>query len=339
MPDCLHHNTRKAAARKTQFNGDITSLKLPLGETIGIKNNMNNYDVYSYGVISASTLYLLQDQFPDKSGYAEIVEKCKNTGGEAANTSIVLSRLGLSVKLDGNWINPDDDAKFLQDTFNKHHIDISRISFRRCQGPKEMLVVDSTSRTIFGTYEQLIKEKSWNFPERIDIHNAKVICLDPFFGEASLQAAKYAKELNKPFVTVDCQFDDPLFLGSDVAIISAEYLRDRYPDHSIPSITREYKERSSGTVIFTFGHKEIIYGSREESYKKYTPYRISPVDTTGAGDSFRAGIIVGLLQKWPTEKTIDFASALAALVCQSFPGVLNSPSYDEVISFVKNRIG
>jgi len=309
----------------------------PAKQTIRIKYNMDTYDVYSYGVISSSTLYLLKDYFPAKSGYAEINKIYKNIGGEAANTSIVLSRLGLKVKLDGNWINPDDDAIFLQDTLHKNRVNISRISFRRCQGPKEMLVVGSDSRTIFGTYAQLSKEKSWNLPKKKDVQNAKVICLDPFYGKASLQVAKYAKILNKPIVTVDCKFDDPIFLASSIAIISEEYLRDTYPRHEISSLTREYKENSRGTVIFTFGHKEILYGSREEKYKEYSPYKISPADTTGAGDSFRAGIICGLLKKWPTGKTIEFASALAAIVCQSLPGVLNSPSYDKVISFINHR--
>ena len=61
---------------------------------------MNNYDVYSFGVISSSILYLLQDHFRAKSGYAEIVEKCQNIGGEAANTSIAL-RPG--VKSETRW--------------------------------------------------------------------------------------------------------------------------------------------------------------------------------------------------------------------------------------------
>jgi sugar/nucleoside kinase (ribokinase family) len=136
---------------------------------------------------------------------------------------------------------------------------------------------------------------------------------------------------------VDCKFDDPVYLAADVAIISAEYLRDTYPDHRIPAITRAYKENASGLVIFTFGHKEIIYGSRDEEYKTFTPHAINPVDTTGAGDSFRAGIIYGLLKKWSSRETIAFASALAAIVCQSFPGVLNSPTYDEVIGFIKEH--
>jgi sugar/nucleoside kinase (ribokinase family) len=298
---------------------------------------MNDHDVYSYGVISASKLYLLKDHFPARNGYAEIARKYRNVGGEAANTSIVLSRLGFDVKLDGNWLNPDDDAAFLRDVFSKNDIDISRISFRRCLGPKEMLVVDADSRTIFGTYAQLLEEGSWNFPQRNDIKLARAICLDPFFAEASVQAARYAAELAKPIVTVDCRFDDPLCKAADITIISEEYIGHTYPYESIASVTNDYRGNSGGAVILTFGHKQIVFGSGDEEFRRFAPYEISPVDTTGAGDSFRAGVICGLLKEWPLERTIQFASALAALVCQSYPGVLNSPSYAEVISFLNDH--
>jgi sulfofructose kinase len=290
--------------------------------------------VYSYGVVASSTLFLLKDRFPTRSGYAEILKKYQNIGGEAANSSIVLSRLGSKVKLDGNWINPDDDANFLRNVFNKNLVDISRLSFQSCKGPKEVLMVDSNSRTIFGTYAQLSDEKSWNFPQKVDIQNAKVVSLDPFFDKASIQVIEYAKSFNKPVVTVDCKFDDPIFLSSDVAIISEEYLRDTYPDYSMPSIIRKYKECYDGMVVFTFGHQEIQYGSKDKGFESMAPYRINSVDTTGAGDYFRAGIVYGVLNKWPIGKMIEFASALAAIVCQSIPGVLNSPGYDEVKSFM-----
>lgn len=44
-----------------------------------------------------------------------------------------------------------------------------------------------------------------------------------------------------------------------------------------------------------------------------------------------------MLKGYPEEKTIDFACALAACVCMSFPGVLNAPSYEEVECFIKSR--
>lgn len=299
--------------------------------------SMDEYDVYSYGVIAHSTVYRLGDHFPERSGYAEVMEKYQSVGGEAANSSLVLSRLGKRVKLDGNWINPDDDARFLRDVFHKNQVDTSRLTFQACQGPKEMLVVDSDSRTIFGTYGQLLKERSWNAPQQKDVQNARVLCLDPFFDETSRQAAEYARDLNRPIVTVDCKIDDPVFLAADVLIVSEEFLRDAYPDRSVQSITQAYRERSRGTVIFTFGHKEIIFGSRDKDFTKFTPFTIDPVDTTGAGDSFRAGIIFGLLEEWSIGEAVKFASALSAMVCQSVPGVLHSPSYDEVISFMKDH--
>lgn len=298
---------------------------------------MTHHDVYAYGVIAPSTLYLLKDGYPARSEYAEIETKFRNIGGEAANTAIVLARLGLSVNLDGNWINPDEDAQHVRRVFEKNNVDISRVSFRECQGPKEMLVVDATSRTIFGTYGQLLKEKSWNLPRRGDIESAKVVCLDPFFGSASVQVGEYAKELAKPVVTVDCKHDDPVFLASEIAIISEEYLRDAYGPDNVSSATRAYRLNSGGTVVFTFGHREILYGTRDEEFRRLTPFTITPVDTTGAGDSFRAGIIYGLLRQWPVEQSIEFASALAAIVCQSFPGVLNSPGHDEVMSFLREH--
>lgn len=216
------------------------------------------FDVYAYGVIASSTLYLLEADFPAKSGYAEFVKKYKNIGGEAANSALVLARLGLKVKLDGNWINPDEDADFLKNVFNDNQVNITSVSFRNCSGPKEMLVVDTNSRTIFGTYGQLSQEKSWNMPREADIANASLVCLDPFFENASLQVVEAAVKHQKPIITVDCKFDDPIFLVADVTIISEEFLLDAYPGQEINEITRKYLNNTKGSVIFTFGSKEIL---------------------------------------------------------------------------------
>jgi sugar/nucleoside kinase (ribokinase family) len=58
------------------------------------------------------------------------------------------------------------------------------------------------------------------------------------------------------------------------------------------------------------------------------------MDTTGGGDSFRAGIVYGFLEGWSDDKMVDFAAAVAAITCSRFPGVMNAPAYDEVSDFV-----
>ena len=90
-------------------------------------------------------------------------------------------------------------------------------------------------------------------------------------------------------------------------------------------------------MIFTFGNDLLWYAGPDETIKSFQPYPIDPVDTTGAGDSFRAGVVYGFLNGWSADKTIDFAAAVAAMICTRFPGVLNSPTLDEVVDFMDAR--
>lgn len=296
------------------------------------------HDVYSYGVISSSTLYSIQGTFPAPEGYAEIDGVRHMTGGEAANSSIVLSRLGARVKLDGNWLGADDEGKRTRALLADYQIDTSRLRTKDgYTGVQEVVFAAQGTRTIFGTYGRLLNEARWNTPHEEDIVDAKVICLDPFFDEASFRVAKLGINAGIPVVTVDCRYDDPLLPCTSAVVIAESYIRENYPEHQLADLFRDYQRHANGLVIFTFGDASIWYGRTDENVKKRKPYSIKPVDTSGAGDSFRAGIVYGFLKRWDDRRKVDFASAVAALVCTRFPGVLNAPSYDEVLSFINTH--
>jgi 5-dehydro-2-deoxygluconokinase len=42
---------------------------------------------------------------------------------------------------------------------------------------------------------------------------------------------------------------------------------------------------------------------------------VEVVDGSGAGDAFAAGLIVGILEGWPVERSLRFASVVGALAC------------------------
>jgi sugar/nucleoside kinase (ribokinase family) len=198
---------------------------------------MKTHDVYSFGVVSSSTLYSIQGAFPAPEGYAEIDNVQHVTGGEAANSSIVLSRLGVSVKLDGNWLGADDGGKRTKALLADYQIDTSRLPLKKdYEGVQEVVFAAKETRTIFGSYGRLLENAHWNAPHEEDVTQAKVICLDPFFGEASRRVADIGFQAGIPVVTVDCRHDDPLLPKTSAVVIAESFIRENYVDHDLPGL-------------------------------------------------------------------------------------------------------
>jgi len=298
---------------------------------------MDNFDVYAYGVISSSELHLLSMPFPSPDGYAEIAESHFMTGGEALNSAIVLSRLGLSVQLDGNWIGDTPAGERLLETIRRFGIDTQRLRIKKdFAGVREIVFSDEHSRTIFGNYVDLLSTtRKWNIPQQADLAKARIVCVDPPFHAESALVGRYAVELGVPFVSIDCPYDQSLSGAAAAVILSGEFRNREYPQAVITELFAEYQQRAQGLVVFTVGDDAVLYGRRGMPSKQFKPYPVKVIDSAGAGDSFRAGIVYGLLQQWSDDQIIQYAAAVAGLVCASFPGVLNSPSHDQVIQFIQ----
>ena len=77
-----------------------------------------------------------------------------------------------------------------------------------------------------------------------------------------------------------------------------------------------------GRVFITLGKEGIFTASAAYSTAEqksfFTPVRyVQPVNTSGAGDAFMAGIVYGTLQGWDDEDTVAFAAAMASITVQS----------------------
>jgi len=47
--------------------------------------------------------------------------------------------------------------------------------------------------------------------------------------------------------------------------------------------------------------------------------------------------VYGLLAGWPDAEIVRYASALAAMVCLTYPGVLKSPTHEQVLAFIDKQ--
>jgi len=205
-------------------------------------------------------------------------------------------------------------------------------------GVREIVFSDEHSRTIFGNYVDLLSTtRKWNIPQKGDVARARIVCVDPPFQAESALVGAYAVELGIPFVSIDCPYDQQLSTAAAAVILSGEYRNRAYPQADVSMLFAEYQQRAQGLVVFTVGDDAVLYGRRGQPIRQFKPYPVKVIDSAGAGDSFRAGVIYGMLQQWDDDQTIQYASAVAGMVCASFPGVLNSPTHTEVMHFIQQH--
>lgn len=67
-------------------------------------------------------------------------------------------------------------------------------------------------------------------------------------------------------------------------------------------------------VAYTRGGEGSLIVSAEE-VNECAGFRVKPIDTVGAGDSFTAALACGLMNEWPLESVNIFANRVASFVC------------------------
>jgi sugar/nucleoside kinase (ribokinase family) len=307
---------------------------------------MKNYDVYLYGMIVRSNVFMLCNDFPKADSYNEIKEKYIFPGGETGMASTILASLGLSVKMDGNHMG-HNTVDILKDYYNKIGVDISSLHFDPdYDGTEDHIIIDKNTRTIFGMFGAYFRdyyEKKiirWNVPSENDIIGVKAAGIDPFFDKQSLLAAQYCRKHNVPFVTIDEKPDNEVCQLASIIIVSSEYIRDWLPDYYSDdgkiNLLKKFAEKTNALVILTGGSGNIYYG-RNGEVNISPAYKVETVSTLGAGDTFKAACVYGLSQGWGDEKMVKFASSCAAVACTKFPLAFNPPKLDEVINFMESK--
>lgn len=311
-------------------------------------------EVYCYGHVSTGKVLRLQDRYPPPDGYAEVAEILENHAGEATGTALVLARWGIAVALEGNWIGDIPECRRTLEFLRERGVDCSGLRVvPNYPGVTEIVMSDGVSRTVFGRYcDLLFTTKQWDDPDPLRIAAARIVSVDSTFGESTLAAARLAASFGKPFVTFDARHDSELAAGAAALIISAEYIRREYSAAAVNEDARaalfaSYLERCPGLVVFTSGSQPVWWGlgraqaigpssgifapdTGPDGRRELAPFRVKVVDSAGAGDSFRAGVVYGMLQRWPAAECVRFACATAALICTRAPGCVHPPSLDEV---------
>ncbi|MGH9446570.1 MAG: carbohydrate kinase family protein [Terriglobia bacterium] len=92
------------------------------------------------------------------------------------------------------------------------------------------------------------------------------------------------------------------------------------------------------TLAITLGRRGALV-RRGNLVLRAQGYPVSSVDESGAGDAFAAGFITGVLENWPLEQTLQFASAVGASCTRALGCTDGVFHFDEALAFVAgNRL-
>lgn len=293
--------------------------------------------IYCYGVTAISRIYRLQKDFPKANGYGEVIDEAENVGGEAVGTAMCLARFGHKVALDGLKVSRHGMGNQVFRKLSGLGIDASRIKSSKLKvGAVEAVYSDKTSRSVFANYVQTFADPSnQNRPSAALIKKAGHVTIDPFLKADSTLAARLARQFGTPYSLMDLHHNNPAVPAAASVILSGDFLGQFYKGKSVEQLFRFYASRMSGLLILTQGSKAVWYGRKGGPVRKFKPFSVKVKDTTGAGDAFRAGVVHGLVSGWPDTNIIAFASALAAMICRTFPGCMQAPRLAQVKSFLK----
>jgi|UniRef100_A0A7V3PUH3 ribokinase len=98
---------------------------------------------------------------------------------------------------------------------------------------------------------------------------------------------------------------------------------------------REVRAGRSGVVISIGDKGALVFD--QAGQRHFPPFKIKPVDTTGAGDAFRAGLAISLAEGKGIDAAVRFANAVGALACLVNGAEPSMPHREQVEKFIKEQ--
>jgi len=267
--------------------------------------------------LNATDMLIPLAEYPAPGSKVEFRAASILPGGQVATAVMACQRWGLRTRYVGK-LGDDHAGQLHRDEFGKAGVETQIITVPGCASQQAVILVDSQGeRTVLWRRDQQLGLA----PEALNrewIESARALHVDGYDTAAATVAAGWARAAGIPVIA---DLDDAypgvegLLENIDYAIVSRDVpsrlLGEDDLEKSLPLLQRRY-----GCLLAaaTLGEDGVLAWDGKQ-FHYACAFRVTAVDTTGAGDIFHAGFIYGLLQDWPLQRRLEFACAAAALNC------------------------
>ena len=303
-------------------------------------------DVTCYGVSCADVLirgFDIHTPFVDE---IRLVDKvAMGVGGDATNQAIVLSKLGASVKL-VSGLGSDNVGLFINTIVETAGVDTSHIVYSEGESVVSVVIIDETGQRNI-VYAKLPDTTDYE-PDLDAMKGSRVVSIGsinspPFTNtDRIIRVAKAAKQ-EGAIVCADviARNENHNLYNIKEAMQYIDYI---FPNEGeaaaltgktcVEEIADVFLSYGVGNVVVKVGKQGCVVKNAGGTYR-FSAMGEDAVDTTGAGDNFAAGFIIGLLDGKGLDGCCEFAAATAGIAVASIGANTGVRNRQQVEDFIK----
>jgi len=307
-------------------------------------------DVVNIGILVADVIAKPVDSIPGKGLLSTVNSISMHSGGCAMSAAIDMSILGLNTALIGK-VGNDIFGDYLKNCLVKYKVNIDGlVTDDRVQTSCSVVLSDSSGERSFlhctGTNAAFSKDDiDWQVVQKSKfVFVAGAMLMDTFDGQQCADVLKRCKELNKVTI-LDTAWDsknrwmsvlEPCMPYIDVFLPSLGEAEQLSGETDLDKIADVFFRKGVKQLAIKLGEKGCYIRANPESAGLIIPaYKVEAVDTTGAGDSFCAGFITGLVKGMSFIDCGRFANAVGAHCVSSVGATTGIKPYKEIMAFME----
>ena len=289
-----------------------------------------------YGTVCLDLLHRLP-QLPKAGSYLEIEEDSVALGGEASNTAASLRHWGAQVQLVGNPVGTGHEADILTSLLDQHGLSDAILPSGDHLAPVcHILVTPDGERSMFGRGFAEMEHRG--DPSLVPYQAGAWFTTDPNHGSQARVAARRASDAGMHVYLLDFVQGDEFVPDGCIWQSSTVWAGERGNKDVNTLWLSKWLDKHDCTAILTDGDNGFLLGTRDRGIRHFPAMVVSdPVDSTGAGDMFRAGMLFGLSQDWAFSDCLRFAASSAALNCRKLGAIGGLASVDEIKKFIERN--
>jgi sugar/nucleoside kinase (ribokinase family) len=311
-----------------------------------------DFDLVVIGDCNPDVLVLGSDVTPVFGQAEKLVSRMSlEIGGSASITAVAAARLGLRVALVAA-VGRDAAGTFMLDALTREGVDVSAVAIRDGLATGMTVALsrggDRAILTALGAMDSLTAADvpAAMFARARHVHVSSYFLLADSLGPglaslfADARAAGATTSLDTNWDPAERWRDERL----SAAIAQAGLLLPNEAEalalsgaSSVPAAALALVELGPRVAV-KLGARGVLVASGPASPQQVSLPPVTPVDTTGAGDCFNAGLIAGLLNGLPLPRAAALGCAAGALSTGALGGTAGAPDWQKATDLAAHAV-